>query len=94
MPRMISASIPAFFRNRPKFPPQLEDEVIPVSGEREEISKRLEEGAPVPVRGPVAITMRLSSPKGVSCPVRLSYRILEAMALPPMYFSRSRSVQI
>ena len=67
---------------------------MPVSGESDEMSKRLEDGAPVPVRGPVAITMRFSGSKGFSAPVRLSKRILDAMALPPMYFSRSRSVQI
>ena len=50
----------------------MEEDVIPVNGEREEISKRLDDGAPVPVSGPVAITIRFSGSKAVSSPVRLS----------------------
>ena len=58
---------------------ELEEDVIPVSGEREEMSNRLEDGAPVPVSGPVAMTIRFSGPSGSSLPVRLSYRILDAI---------------
>ena len=45
---------------------------MPVSGESEEMSNRLELGAPVPVMGPVAITTMFSGPSGSSVPVRLS----------------------
>ena len=46
--------------------------------------KRFEQGAPVPVSGPVETMMRLSSEKAVSLPVKLSNMIFEAMALAPM----------
>ena len=45
---------------------------MPVRGERVEILKRFEQGAPEPVSGPVVITIRFSSENGVSLPVRLS----------------------
>ena len=45
---------------------------MPVWGEIVEILKRLELGAPVPVRGPVEMTIIFSSEKASSLPVRLS----------------------
>ena len=59
----------------------------------QERSNRPEEGAPVPVRGPVETTIQFSSEKGCSWPVRWSLKTLAAMILPPMYFSLSSSVQ-
>ena len=65
---------------------------MPVCGERVEMLNLLELGAPVPVRGPVEMTIMFSGSSGFSLPVKLSYMIFEAIALPPRYSCLSLSV--
>ena len=66
---------------------------MPVWGDRAEMLKRAELGAPVPDRGPVEMTIQFSSEKAVSLPVRWSQRMRAAMILPPKYSSRCSSDQ-
>ena len=61
LPVIIIASQPAFLSRLPNEPPQFEDVRIPVRGDTVEMLKRVEEGESQRVRGPVVITIQLSS---------------------------------
>ena len=66
-----------------KPPPQFEDVSIPVSGDIVLTLKRDDDGHPVPLSGPLEMTITFSSPSGSMGFVMKSLRILAARILPP-----------
>ena len=85
-PVIISPSKPARFSITPNCPPQFEEAMPPVRTFLKLRLKRLVEGAPVPLSGPVFMMMTASGESGSSPGGVRSSSSRAARHLPPTYF--------